>query len=151
MNRFKRILPALAFIALTLTVVACGSAPSAANTPEGAQVVNVSLTDYSLKFSPGTIKPGVVKLVVKNDATDAMHEMLLVKTDLTADRLPLTTDGSKVDESSAAFTKLGSVDDLDPGQTGDVMVTLQPGRYVYFCNQPGHYKAGMRGELTVSP
>jgi len=31
-----------------------------------------------------------------------------------------------------------------------VSVTLKPGKYVFYCNVPGHRQGGMQGTLTVS-
>jgi uncharacterized cupredoxin-like copper-binding protein len=109
------------------------------------------MTDFAFKFTPSTIKAGVVKFVVKNDASEQMHEMFLVKTDLAVGKLPLGSDGSSINEDSNQFTKLGSVEDVDAGKSGEMTVKLEPGRYVYFCNKPGHYKMGMAGEITVAP
>ncbi|MCL4506692.1 MAG: hypothetical protein M1140_11805 [Chloroflexi bacterium] len=123
--------------------------PSAELTP--TEVVTVDMTNYAFKFTPSTVHAGVVKFVVVNDATDQMHEMWLVKTDLALDKLPLASDGSSIDENSTQFTKLGSVEDVNAGASGAMIVTLEPGRYVYFCNKPGHYKLGMAGEMNVVP
>jgi uncharacterized cupredoxin-like copper-binding protein len=119
--------------------------------PASTEVVTVSMTDFAFKFTPSTIKAGVVKFIVKNDASEQMHEMFLVKTDLAVDKLPLEPDGSSINEDSNQFTKLGSVEDVDAGKSGEMTVKLEPGRYVYFCNKPGHYKMGMAGEITVVP
>ena len=40
--------------------------------------------------------------------------------------------------------------DLEPGKSGTLPLTLQPGHYVLFCNQPGHFAGGMYAELTVA-
>jgi len=140
---------AASFIAVSMA--ACSAAPAATPTPAGPQVVNVSMTTYGFKFTPDKIKPGEVKFVVKNDATDLKHEILLVKTDLAMDKLPMNSDGTQVDEVSKDYTKLGSVEDVEPGKSGEMTVKLDAGRYVYFCNTPAHYSLKMRGEFTVAP
>jgi uncharacterized cupredoxin-like copper-binding protein len=140
---------AASFIAVSM--VGCSTAPAAAPTPAGPQVVNVSMTTYGFKFTPDKIRAGEVKFVVKNDATDLKHEMRLVKTNLAIDKLPMNSDGAQVDESSKDFTSLGAVEDVEPGKSGEMTVTLESGRYVYFCNTPAHYTLKMRGELTVAP
>ncbi|HEY3379018.1 MAG TPA: plastocyanin/azurin family copper-binding protein, partial [Armatimonadota bacterium] len=71
--------------------------------------------------------------------------------DLAIDKLPLTPDGSAIDEESPLFTKLGSVEDVVPGAGGDMTIQLTPGRYIYFCNKPAHVKLGMVGEMNVVP
>ena len=40
--------------------------------------------------------------------------------------------------------------DLEPGKSGALTMTLKPGHYVLFCNEPGHFKAGMYAELVVT-
>jgi plastocyanin len=37
-----------------------------------------------------------------------------------------------------------------PSQTASATFTIdKPGTYTYFCGQPGHQEAGMKGTLTV--
>jgi uncharacterized cupredoxin-like copper-binding protein len=38
---------------------------------------------------------------------------------------------------------------MPPGTATTVRLVLEPGQYVAFCNQPGHYKAGMERRFTV--
>ena len=48
---------------------------------------------------------------------------------------------------------ISGVEDLHlkalPGEEDRAAVTLQPGRYVFWCTIPGHRDAGMVGELVV--
>jgi len=44
----------------------------------------------------------------------------------------------------------GEVPELDPGKSGTLSVSLQPGTYLLLCNQPGHYEAGMWTVFTVT-
>jgi uncharacterized cupredoxin-like copper-binding protein len=118
--------------------------------PAGPQTVNVSLTTYTMKITPETIKTGDVKFVVKNDATDLVHEFFLVKTDLAPDKLPLDSEG-RVNEDSPQIKEVGAAEDIDPGKSGEFSVKLEPGHYVYFCNVGTHYAIGMRGEFTIAP
>jgi outer membrane protein assembly factor BamB/plastocyanin len=39
--------------------------------------------------------------------------------------------------------------DVDPGQTGSVVINLPPGTYQFWCQIPGHRDAGMTGTITV--
>ena len=39
---------------------------------------------------------------------------------------------------------------LEPGKTGEIIWTFaNPGSFEFACLIPGHYEAGMKGELTV--
>jgi uncharacterized cupredoxin-like copper-binding protein len=61
------------------------------------------------------------------------------------DRRILPTKGKEASEAGA----VGEIREQKPGKSGARTFKLKPGRYVYICNAPGHYKAGMRGTLTV--
>ena len=44
----------------------------------------------------------------------------------------------------------GEIPDVEAGATKSADFELKPGKYVMFCNLPGHYAAGMYGTLTVT-
>ena len=52
-------------------------------------------------------------------------------------------DRTTADEPSVADRRIGRVD------TANVEATLPPGTYYFVCNQPGHYKSGMRFTYEV--
>ncbi len=102
---------------------------------------------HGITLSADSLKAGQVVFNVVNKSKDMTHELLWVKTELPESAFPFTAAGVKVDES-----KLDGVEefgDLDPGKAGETKVTLSPGRYVLFCNEDGHYKAGMHKVLVV--
>jgi uncharacterized cupredoxin-like copper-binding protein len=41
------------------------------------------------------------------------------------------------------------VSELDPGKSGALTITLEPGLYLLFCNVPGHFISGMWTTITV--
>ena len=106
--------------------------------PDGTQVL--SLNSYHLK-------PDVVVFEVKNASSNEDHELLLVKTDQPPQSLPMKADGTGVDES--LLPGLRELGDLHPGQSLTTSVQMTPGRYLVFCNEPGHFKAGMYASITV--
>ena len=61
----------------------------------------------------------------------------------------MTEDGVKVDEAKMKGVK--ELGDLKPGTSGEMRTILTPGRYVMFCNQPGHFRGGMFAVLVVTP
>jgi len=109
------------------------------NKPSGQQV---------LQLDKKSVKAGKVVFDVSNISKDELHEFLVVKTPLAADKLPMNADGTRVNESKLRNIK--ELGDLDPGKSGTITLNLKPGHYVLFCNQPGHYTGGMEGNFTVT-
>lgn len=109
------------------------------NKPDGSQGITLS-TDH--------VKPGVVLFKVKNISTDEDHELLLAKADSMA-ALPLEADGARVDEDKLKGLK--ELGDIHPGKTRSTTVPLTAGKYVLFCNEAGHFKAGMATTFIVAP
>ena len=109
------------------------------NKPDGSQGITLS-TDH--------VKPGVVQFKVKNISGDEDHELLLAKA-ASLDALPLEADGARVDEDKLKGLK--ELGDIHPGKTRSTTVPLAAGKYVLFCNEAGHFKAGMATTFTVAP
>jgi uncharacterized cupredoxin-like copper-binding protein len=81
------------------------------------------------------------------------HELLVFRTDLAGNALPVKADGS-VDEESPLLHKVAdSGNETSPGRSESVPTTktLAPGHYVAACNLPGHYQRGMWLDVTVVP
>ncbi|MGI8504350.1 MAG: sulfocyanin-like copper-binding protein [Hassallia sp.] len=100
------------------------------------------------ELSQSTVPAGDVEFVVTNKGK-MPHEMEVVKTDLTVDKLPVSSDGRL--DTDKAGKEIGEIeeDDLKSGATKTLKVNLTPGKYLIVCNLPGHFKAGMRTFLTV--
>lgn len=81
-----------------------------------------------------------------------VHEFVVFKTDLAADKLPLAADGATVDEAGAgaSLTLVDEVEDIAVGATASLAVELPAGHYVAICNVPAHYTSGMRVEFTTN-
>jgi uncharacterized cupredoxin-like copper-binding protein len=64
-------------------------------------------------------------------------------------QLPLAADGN-IAENAPGLNKISDGDNIDPskGQTRTIDLS-QPGTYVFVCNLPGHYRAGMFTQVTV--
>ncbi|CCM75379.1 hypothetical protein [Rhizobium mesoamericanum] len=110
------------------------------NKPDGSQGVTLS-TDH--------VKPGKVQFQVKNASTDEDHELLLVMTDLAPADFPTDASGTRVDEDK--FKGLKELGDVHPGKSRNTTLTLKAGKYVLFCNEQGHFNAGMYTAFTVEP
>jgi uncharacterized cupredoxin-like copper-binding protein len=81
-----------------------------------------------------------------SNADGIPHDFLVVRTDADASALP--TAGGKVDLATAGDV-VGEISALDPGESGASEIFLDEGKYVLFCNVPGHYSGGMYYQLTV--
>ncbi|MEO8410449.1 MAG: hypothetical protein ABI478_07745 [Propionivibrio sp.] len=100
-----------------------------------------------ITVSTQTVKAGEVTFAVQNSSKTMVHEMVLspVKDENTA--LPYDKAALKVNEDEAGH--LGEVAELEPGKRGALTLDLKPGKYVLYCNIPGHYVLGMWTLLTV--
>jgi uncharacterized cupredoxin-like copper-binding protein len=99
---------------------------------------------------PTTIKAGTVNLEAANFGT-IQHELLVFKSDLAPSDYPVDKNGHII-EDGPGITLVSDGDNIDPGKTQTRIVDLtQPGAYLFVCNIPGHFKAGMFSEVTVTP
>jgi len=85
---------------------------------------------------------------VKNAGTQ-VHEFVVVRTELAADKLPLASGAPEVNEEAAGLAVVDEVEDLAAGAAADLTVTLEAGHYVVICNVPGHYGLGMHTDFTA--
>ena len=72
--------------------------------------------------------------------------MIVVRVARPNSSLPYDQKANRVIESK--IRDLGEASDLEPGQKKTLRLVLKPGDYLLVCNQPGHYKSGMK---TKSP
>jgi uncharacterized cupredoxin-like copper-binding protein len=99
---------------------------------------------------PSTIKAGTVNLEAANFGT-IQHELLVFKSDLAPSAFPIDKNGDIV-EDGPGINLVSDGDNIDPGKTQTRTVDLtQPGTYLFVCNIPGHFKAGMFSVVTVTP
>jgi uncharacterized cupredoxin-like copper-binding protein len=117
--------------------------------PAGATRVDVKLSDYRITLTPAPLTHGRLAFVV-NNAGSIPHELVVFRTDAPANRLPLRADGDANEESKALTSVVDSGASLTPGQTKLFVANLAPGHYVAVCNLAGHYRLGMRLDLTVN-
>ncbi|MEJ2758360.1 MAG: cupredoxin domain-containing protein [Anaerolineales bacterium] len=141
--KFKRTLPYILLGVIFVTVLsACGSSSS---------TVDVALKTYDIVPSTSSVSAGEVTFQVHNDATDLTHEFVVFKTDLPEGDLPLTDEGI-VDEEADGITLIDEVEDVEPGMSAELTVTLEPGNYVLVCNIDSdemHYQHGMHAVFIV--
>lgn len=115
----------------------------------GSGALQITMNDDFFTPNVVTAKAGSVTISTPNSG-QLVHEMVLAKTQADPAKLPTTPDGS-VDEAKleSAGQDAGEIADVSPGATKKGTFKLTAGRYVMFCNVPGHYAAGMYGTITV--
>lgn len=119
--------------------------PTKTTTVEGGvSVVNVEFLPDALQLSRDAVDRGRMRVEVNNRSRFA-HHLYVVRTDLDPATLPRAGDNT-VDE-----TDLEVVWDkrLPNGTRDAATVGVGPGQYVFFCDEPYHYRYGEFATLTV--
>lgn len=134
-----RILSFLAILPLLLFAIACGDdeeeeTPAAA----GGTSVQVELTEWTVKPSATSAQAGSATFEARNTGNEE-HELVVIKSDLAPDALPVADDRVNEDEVDVA----GEIHDMEPGGSDSETFDLSAGKYVLICNEPGHYMNGM--------
>ncbi len=117
-------------------VTSCGdkAGTSAGNTAASSKEtsITVRMKEWVIEPSATTAPAGSVTFKAQNTGTET-HEMVLFKTDLAPENLPVDQDGA-VDERGAGVEMIDEVEDVKPGQLKQFTTTLAPGTYVMACN-----------------
>lgn len=110
------------------------------------RTINVDMSD-AMRFSPSSIavkKGETVKFVVKNSGK-IKHEMVLGST-------------AELKEHAAMMQKFPEMEHVDanqitvdPGKSGQIVWKFsKAGTFDFACLQPGHFEAGMKGQVKVA-
>ena len=111
-------------------------------------VIKATLLDNAIQLDASTVKAGKVTFEVSNASEAKMvHEMVVLKTPMADDKLPVKT--GEVPERQ--FKKMGEVEDVAVGKSKRLTLRLAAGHYVLICNKSGHYQMGLHTSLTVTP
>lgn len=149
MNLRGRWLVVSMVVGLALVAASCGDDDGGSGdggTADGT--VSATLADYSITLDQSSAPAGDVAFNVTNEA-EQVHEFVVLQTDLAEDALP-TDDAGDVDEAGdPGITLVDEIEDIQPGDTPTLNVTLEAGSYVIICNLPGHYSQGMHTAFTV--
>jgi uncharacterized cupredoxin-like copper-binding protein len=133
-----------AFMAASIIAVVIALAVSS----DGRSGTPVGLREYKITM-PAQLSTGVHTFALTNSGTMG-HELVIFKTCLRANKLPLKADGDVNEESAKLHTVADSGDALKAGGSQTVKSdALSPGHYVALCNLPGHYRRGMKLDVTV--
>jgi uncharacterized cupredoxin-like copper-binding protein len=164
---------------LALSVLAgCGSSSKSTSTttssagvtvpttavPSG-NTVHVTVSDtkgldgpMTLVAAPATVQAGDVTFVVKNTGT-IDHEMVVLKTSVPFNKLPVTDAGDPPAPVTSGANKVSETNNI--GETGDpnlkpgvtrtfTIKNMTAGTYALVCNIAQHYQKGMRAAFTVT-
>lgn len=135
-----------------------GSIAAEEATGASPAVVHVDLMDPSsgpsiksmmIKSDQQSVKAGPVTFMASNDSKSLVHEMIVVS--MAQPNMPLPYDRKDDRVIESKIKDLGEASDLRPGEKKALSLTLKPGNYILMCNQLGHYKAGMKTGLLVTP
>ena len=130
-------------------VAAETTGPSAGPVATGSSDVSVALSEWRVGV-PTTIQAGKINLSISNIGK-IPHEMLIFKSDLAPAAFPLDSHGNII-EDGPGISLVSDGDNIDPGATQSRQADLsQPGTYIFVCNIPGHFKAGMFTVVNVTP
>lgn len=131
------------------------STAAVANTRAGqSAVVNIELKEWHINSDTDHVKAGTVTFRASNHGKEK-HELVIVKTDLPLDKLPMR-DGKVNEDEAGEF--IGEIEEFSPDSTQEARFDLKPGRYVLFCNivereddgeLESHYHEGMRFAFNV--
>ena len=158
----RRTLALASIVAFTITACATGqpgSSPTSVSpiptTAAGASTVQVTLQEWAVVPAPTTAAAGAVAFQVTNIGPEDVHEFVVVKTDLDPAALPTDANGV-VTEDATGITVVDEIEDIPVGQTQELVVTLEAGKYVLLCNiydeteKEAHYRMGMRIAFDVT-
>lgn len=122
------------------------TAPAAAPTRPVTIVTATLFDDMRLTLDRYSVPAGRVIFLVTNAGAIA-HELVVLRTDLAADKLLPNPDvAGKVEEQ----LHMGETGDVAGGRFNGLELLLGPGSYVIICNELGHYAGGMRVAFTVT-
>jgi uncharacterized cupredoxin-like copper-binding protein len=127
--------------AIAIALAGCTGASAAP-----AKAVNITVSEFKIASDASKVAAGEVTFTIKNMGS-ATHEFVVVRTDLSPDKLPKNADGEV--EEGGPLTAVDEVEDIAPGTTKTLVVKLDAGKYAVFCNLPGHYAGGMHSGIDV--
>jgi uncharacterized cupredoxin-like copper-binding protein len=141
------LLLALAGTLLLLTTAADAASVQTVNLVLQDSSVDPAISGMAIKSDAAKVRAGRVTFAAVNRSKNLVHEVIVMPALPEGKIAPYDAKADKVVESRVQA--LGEISDLKPGARGKLTLTLKPGTYVLFCNEPGHYKAGMTTTLVV--
>lgn len=116
----------------------------------GGATLEIKMGDYFFDPENAVAKAGTSTIEAPNEGK-VEHELVVFKSNLDPAKLPTDSSG-EVDEEKLeqeGAEEAGEIEDVEAGESKSGEFDLPPGKYVMFCNLPGHYQRGMYGTVTV--
>ena len=133
----------------TETTTGAGAAGEAAGGGQGA-TLKIKMGEFYFKPKNATANAGPTTIEAPNEGS-VEHELVLFKSNKNPAKLPTEANGEVNEEKlDKEAEEAGEIADVEAGDTKSEEFELTPGKYVMFCNLPGHYAGGMYGTLTVT-
>lgn len=130
-----------------LLAVACGGASTGAapkTAAGGGTTVTAGLKEFAIELNAKSAKPGAVTFKATNKGTTP-HEMIVIKSDLAPDKLPVKDGKADV----AGLTAVGVIAEMAAGKGDSKTFEMAAGKYLLICNVPAHYQTGMTIAFSV--
>ncbi len=129
----------VAAVALAIVAVACSGGEEAD--------VTVTMRDDGITMSSDALAAGDLTFEGVNEGTVTHEfEVFAVPEGVDANALPVEGDTAPADEM---LTVIDEVEDIAPGTSATLNLSLDAGNFAVICNLPGHYAAGMHTTFTV--
>ncbi|MDZ7594174.1 MAG: cupredoxin family protein [Thiobacillus sp.] len=114
---------------------------------QATRTITLDMTD-TMRFTPDTlsVKEGeTVRFVIRNTGR-MLHEMVIGTPDELAKHAAMMAKFPNMEHDEPYMAH------VDPGKTGEIVWTFnRAGSFEFACLIAGHYEAGMRGTITVTP
>jgi hypothetical protein len=120
------------------------SSPSAS--PSGGE--SASLSEWAV-ITAGAQRAGKTTFTISNNGS-VPHELLVFKSSRDPAAYPTDAAGNII-EDGAGVDLVSDGDNIDPGGSQVRQIDLVPGKYLFVCNIPGHFKQGMYAVVFVTP
>ena len=116
----------------------------------GGAALSIKMGEFFFSPKNTEAQAGPTTIEAPNEGS-VEHELVVFKTNMDPAKLPTEASGEVNEEKMDKIAEsAGEIPDVEAGETKSAQFELTPGRYVIFCNLPGHYAAGMYGTLTVT-
>lgn len=115
-----------------------------ADPSEATRTIHVAAIDTAFEPKDLSVRVGDVVTFVVTNSGKAKHEFML------GDAAMQEGHARMMEHGAAPHGSLNMVE-LEPGESKEITWRFdEPGTILYACHEPGHYDAGMVGEISVA-